>query len=162
MILPLLAAIVAPQLPVAEQNRRMAAYTHLPIRPCETATTPRDAIWIAAQAEGRPVAGCFELSVQAVGDDRDGVYLNSERDYRDPRNVTVRLSHAAARDLRDAIGGATLGDALVGRSLTVRGSVVRQRILFVSEGQPTGQYYYQTHVRVGDVRQIARPAPPPF
>ena len=162
MILSLFAALLAPQLPVAEQNRRMAAYTRLPVEPCEAATSPRDAIWTAAQAEGRPVTGCFELTVQAIGDDRDGVYLNSERDYRDPRNVTIRLSRGAARDLRDAIGGATLGDALVGRTLVVRGSVVRQRILFTGDGRPTGKYYYQTHVRVGDVRQIARPAPPPL
>jgi hypothetical protein len=162
MILSLLSALLAPQLPVLEQNRRMAAYTRLPVRPCEAAITPRDAIWTAAQAEGRPVTGCFELTVQAVGDDRDGVYLNSERDYRDPRNVTVRLTHAGARDLRDALGGATLGDALVGKPLTVDGTVVRQRILFTSGGRPTGRYYYQTHVRVGDVRQIARPIPSPF
>lgn len=149
-------------LPVAEQNRRMAAYVRLPVKPCEQAIAPRDAIMLAAEAEGRPVPGCFELPVAAVGRDRDDTYLNSERDYRDQRSVAVRLRPHAAADLREAMGGAGFGDALVGQRVVVRGRVHRQRIDFTDRGRPTGKYYYQTHIVVTDVGQVARPASPPF
>lgn len=156
MISLLLAAIV--QLPEAEEARRAAAYARLPVATCDTVTTPRDAIWSAAEAGGRPVPGCYALTVAAVGHDGRDAYLNSERDYRDPRSLNVRISRRAERDLADRVGAA-FDDALIGRTLLVRGSVVRQRIDITGGGRPTGKYYYQTHLLVDDAAQVGRPQP---
>ena len=149
---------------VDEANRRTRAYTRLPIRPCgEGATTPADAIRLAAErAPNGAAPGCFELVVRAVEKADRATFLNSEADYRDQRSLNVRLPDPLAARLRDLFGGAEIGDVLVGRPMVVRGVAFRQRIDFLANGRPTGKYYYQTHVAVRAVGQLARPVPPPF
>ena len=50
---------------------------------------PSSAVQLAAAAPRDGVTGVFAMTVRAVGRDERGVYLNSERDYRDQRNLTV-------------------------------------------------------------------------
>ncbi len=114
---------------------------------------PPQAIQLAADAAPRGVAGVFAMQVKAVGATDHVVYLNSETDYRDQRNLTVAVSPAAARQLEARVG-APLARALDRRRILVRGSARRVRIDFVSDGTPSGKYYYQTHVRVTDTAQI--------
>ncbi|WP_445425409.1 MULTISPECIES: hypothetical protein [unclassified Alishewanella] len=83
---------------------------------------------IKAAADSAPagVYGKYTLLIQStgsqIGDDR--IFLNTELDYRDQRNITIALSHDAVKELND------------------------------HAGQPTGKYYYQTHIRVTQVSQI--------
>lgn len=107
----------------------------------------------AAAGPARGVDGVFALNVRAVGADDGRVFLNSQPDYRDPRNLSVVILPSAQPALRERFGP-DLGKALKGQPLLVRGSARLTRIDFSSGGQPSGKYYYQTHVRVADAAQL--------
>ena len=58
--------------------------------------TPMEAVEkSAARAEG--VTGVFELVVRATGTDRGQIFLNSQEDYRDRRNVSLQPPGAPRR-----------------------------------------------------------------
>jgi hypothetical protein len=115
---------------------------------------PREAIVAAADAAPRGVSGEFALVVRATGRERGRVYLNSERDYRDQRNLTVNIDRRAAEALERRYG-APAHLFFENKAIRVRGVVRRVRIDFLWQGRPTGKYYYQTHVLVADPDQIA-------
>ncbi|MGN0861908.1 MAG: hypothetical protein ACI4N1_01125, partial [Stenotrophomonas koreensis] len=67
----------------------------VPSRPAtpERWLDPSMAVMLAAAAgPGRGVDGVFALTVRASGSDRGQLYLNSERDYRNPRNLSIALT----------------------------------------------------------------------
>lgn len=113
---------------------------------------PVDAVRAANEDPGNGVRGEFIVTVRATGAELGRVFLNSEADYRDQRNLTVNLSAVIVPELEQRLG-VPLAD-LRNRRLVVRGIARRVRIDFISEGRPSGKYYYQTHVRVDDARQI--------
>ena len=116
--------------------------------------TPEQAIFAAADAgPRRGVRGVFEMPVQRAEAVGRRFFLNSQRDYRDQRNLSVAIAPSALRALRERFGD-NLSDAFLGRTVRVSGRAERVRIDFVSHGRRTGQYYYQTHVTVFDPRQI--------
>ncbi len=119
-----------------------------------TTISPREAVMLAADAAPDTVSGTFALKVQSTGRERGVVYLNSELDYRDQRNLTVALSPQVVRQLQDRLGtdpAAYLKD----KNILVRGAAMRVRIDFSFNQVKTGKYYYQTHVRVMDADQIS-------
>ncbi len=124
------------------------------------ALTPREAIVAAADAAdsaapaARVVRGTFELPVRATGRQDGRLYANSERDYRDQRNLTVAIEPAAEAGLRERLG-ADPAAALVGRRLRVTGAAQRVTIRFSCADGPSDKYYYQTHVRVFHADQVA-------
>lgn len=117
---------------------------------------PSSAVQLAAAAPRDGVTGVFAMTVRGVGRDGHGVYLNSERDYRDQRNLTVVLSPDVAAQLEGKLGG-PLEQRLRGHAIQVSGTARRTKIVFFADGRPTDKYYYQTHVRVTKAGQI-RPA----
>lgn len=126
-----------------------------------TLIEPMLAVLLAADNEAQGVTGVFGVQVQATGGSRGEVFLNSEPDYRDQRNLTVRFTPdaVAAFHARHGQGPDTM---FKGQRITVIGVARRQRIDFYSDGLPTGKYYYQTHVVVTDPAQVALyEAPPP-
>lgn len=116
------------------------------------AMTPVEAIQRAADDPVNGVTGVFEFTVQ--GATRLGyVFLNSEKDYRDQRCLTVRLSRGNAATIgRDL--GFSLHKGLIGKRIRVTGTARRVRIDISESGSPTGLYYYQTHIYVDDPGQI--------
>ncbi|WGM32476.1 hypothetical protein [Brevundimonas sp. NIBR11] len=120
-------------------------------------TPPSDAmhaIFAAAEAAPDVVPGVYVIQIQGTGR-RDGrLYLNSEADYRDQRNLTIAISPSAFAGLEARFGPAP-ETRLTGRRIAVTGSAMRVRIDFTGNGQPTGKYYFQTHVVVNDADQIA-------
>jgi len=116
-------------------------------------TTPRQAIFLAADAAPAAVEGVFAMNVQATGTHSGQIYLNSELDYRDQRNLTVAITPRAAQQLAQRLGAHPIV-ALEGKDVLVEGSAVRTRINFVANGRMTDKYYYQTHVNVTDADQI--------
>ncbi len=114
---------------------------------------PVQAVQRAADAAPDGVHGVFVLQVRGTGVQNGFVYLNSEADYRDQRNLTIAIAPAAARQLADQFGGDPLA-VLMGKHILVNGTAVRTRIDFLANGRVTGKYYYQTHVRAADLRQI--------
>ncbi len=145
-------------------NRCWAAGCVLLLSGCSTAQlpppnalsgdiSPREAVVAAADAAPRSVPGTFALLVRATGRGGRRVYLNSELDYRDQRNVTVNIDPGAAAALERRFG-APADEFFRGKFIRVRGAARRVRIHFITDGRPTGLYYYQTHVAVGDADQI--------
>ena len=113
---------------------------------------PGQAVLRAADAPHTGVTGVFAMTVKATGVIRS-VYLNSERDYRDPRNLSIEVVPAVAAELEARLG-APAQAVLRGKRILVSGTARRVRIDFTIDGQPSGKYYYQTHVRVTDASQI--------
>jgi hypothetical protein len=115
--------------------------------------TPEQAVLSAARAAPAGVPGTFAMRVQATGVEDGRFYLNSERDYRDQRNLTIALSAQAARQLAERLGSDPM-ETLKGKDVLVIGSAFRTTIYFFANGRPTDKYYYQTHVNVTDAAQI--------
>lgn len=113
---------------------------------------PGQAVLRAADAPQTGITGVFALTVRATGR-ADKVYLNSETDYRDPRNLTIALMPEAVAELAQALGGAP-EELLRGKRILVSGTAMRTRIDFTVDGRQSGKYYYQTHVRVDQASQI--------
>ncbi len=118
-----------------------------------TQASTMDIIAAAAAAAPEGVVGEYQLSIQAAGTDGRAVYLNTELDYRDQRNITIAMSPAVAAALAGA-DAASAQQYFVGKKLLVKGQARRMKIDFMSQGKPTGLYYYQTHIRVKNPEQI--------
>ncbi len=115
--------------------------------------SPAEAIAQAAAAAPGVVSGTFAMKVSATGRDQTQLFLNSETDYRDPRNVSVALTPRAAGHLRERLGANPLV-ALKEKNILVRGAAVRVRIDWYAQGVKTGRFYYQTQIPVLDGDQI--------
>ncbi len=123
--------------------------------------TPEQAVMNAAEVAPQGVSGLFEMTVRASGvADGGRLYLNSQADYRDPRNMSVVLTPALQTELR-ARFGAGPGSFLQGKRIAVRGTARRVRIAFTANGRPTQKYYYQTHLVLERASDLSV-APPPI
>ena len=99
------------------------------------------------------IGGVFEMVVRATGR-RDGLlYLNSEADYRDPRNLTIVVRPDQERALGTRLGAA-VDAAILNKVIAVRGVARKTRIDFTADGRPTGKYYFQTQLALGSARDL--------
>jgi hypothetical protein len=114
---------------------------------------PFEAIQLAAADPANGVAGVFDLTIRASGRDRTFVYFNSEKDYRDQRCLTLRMTRGNAVALIRSLG-LTDRDELIGKRVRVEGTAMRERISFTSGRSRTGLYYYQTHIYVDDPTKV--------
>ncbi len=113
--------------------------------------TPQQAVIGAAEA--RPgIEGHFVLTVRASGR-QEVLYLNSERDYRDPRNLSIAIAPRVEKRLAELLHG-PVPQMLNGRRILVRGTARKTRIDFISNGRRSGKYYYQTHLRLNDAADL--------
>lgn len=112
-----------------------------------------EAVRAAQDDPAHGISGIFPVTVQAIGSEEGRIYLNSERDYRHPLNITVKLDTGLRPELEKAFGLKL--ENLQNRRLLVRGTARRVRIDFINaSGQPSGKYYYQTQISVSDPRQL--------
>lgn len=128
------------------------------LAPQPVVLSPREAIEKAAEAAPAGVLAAYEFSVAAVGQTGDKIYLNSEEDYRDQRCLTLVVLGDAQDALRQQYGD-DLKAALDGKTIRVFGAAQRVRIELTKDGEPTGKYYYQTHVVVGSPKQLLSVSP---
>ena len=77
---------------------------------------------MAADAAPKVVEGVFALTVKAGGRQREMLYLNSELDYRDQRNLTIRIYPEAASKLQERVGGDPI-QRLYDKAILVKGAV---------------------------------------
>ncbi|MGA1797998.1 hypothetical protein VH567_04370 [Sphingomonas sp. 4RDLI-65] len=117
------------------------------------AISPMVAIERAAGLAPGAYPGVFVMTVRASGRQGSSLYLNSESDYRDPRNLSLEVRPIAQAQLETQLG-APAETALQGRTIHVDGEARRVRIDFTSDGRPTGKYYYQTHVVIERGEQL--------
>lgn len=108
----------------------------------------------AAEAAPKGVRGEYELTIKAAGKQGAMLYLNTELDYRDQRNVTVALYPQLVPQLT-AQSGQTPERFFIGKTVRVKGMAQRVRIDFINaEREPSGKYYFQTHIYIKDLSQI--------
>jgi len=124
---------------------------------------PAEAVQLAAAAApDHGVDGTFLITVKATGEDkkRKRLFLNSELDYRDQRNLTVVIEQSAISGL-EATYGKELENYFIGKQVLVSGTAKRVTIYFgkprisAVNGNIRNKYYYQTHVSVVSAEQIA-------
>ena len=114
---------------------------------------PQEAVMKATDAAPRGVYGVFEFDVSRAEQVGPNFFLNSEKDYRDQRNLSIAIGPRARDALLKQLGG-DLRSGLVGKKIRVFGYAKRIKIGFTVKGRFTDKYYYQTHVPIGDARQI--------
>lgn len=114
---------------------------------------PATAVLAAADMAPRGYPGRFGFTVIEGATVGELEFLNSQRDYRDPRNLSVKIGGAALRALEKR-HGTPLHQALKGKAIEVDGVAMRTRIAFYANGRMTDKYYFQTHVAVTDPAQL--------
>lgn len=108
----------------------------------------------AAASAPTGVKGEYVLSIKAAGKQGAVVYLNTELDYRDQRNVVVALHPNIIPQLA-AQYGVTAEEFFIGKTIRVNGDAQRVRIDFINaQRKPSGKYYFQTHIRISNPTQI--------
>jgi len=115
--------------------------------------TPRQAIEKAADAAPAGISGTFDMQVLATGDKDGEIYLNSENDYRDQRNLTVVIRPDVAAAFA-AKYGESAETFFKGKHILVTGEAKRVTIWFLCDDKRTDKYYYQTHVVLTDAGQV--------
>ena len=115
--------------------------------------TPEEAIRQAASAPNG-VSGVFELTVRRAEQVGQNFFLGTQDDYRDPRNLAIRITRPVQLQLRRHFGP-DLKAVFVGKRLLITGRAKSTRIAYLdSAGRRTGRYYHQTHVEVRQPLQI--------
>jgi hypothetical protein len=122
--------------------------------PLTAGMTASQAVMAAAESAPNGVTGTFALMVRRAEMVGPRLFLNSQADYRDQRNLSIAIQHGALGALRQKLGGDPQS-MLKDKDIRVTGVARRTRIDFTENGKPTGKYYYQTHVAVTDPSQIA-------
>lgn len=110
---------------------------------------------IAQTEEKAPegVQGTFQFAIKASGVKSGVVYLNTEMDYRDRRNITVSLPPNLIHAFTEKYGTSP-GSYFINKTIEVTGEAKRLKIYFISSGRVTKKYYFQTHLKVTSLKQI--------
>ena len=122
--------------------------------------SPAQAVMNAAEMPGG-IGGVFEMVVRATGRQGRFLYLNSEADYRDPRNLTIAIAPPEERALAERLGG-PVETTILRKVVAVRGVAKKTRIDFTADGRPTGKYYFQTHLNLASARDLTVEGERPF
>jgi hypothetical protein len=131
-----------------------AVSAHGEVPPDTGLIQPRTAVEKAAAAAPAGVFGTFDVHVLSTGNENGKVFLNSESDYRDQRDLTVELVPSVAHDL-EKIYGAPPETFFRDKHIAVTGQALRVTVWFFdSDGHQSDKYYYQTHVLVATPNQI--------
>ncbi len=112
-----------------------------------------EAVIKAAAADTAGVIGVFDIHTVIADELRERVFLGTQPDYRNQRNLAIAIEPSAMRDLMTRYG-APLTTVLKGKHLLVGGRARPVQIAFTENGRPTGKYYFQTHVVVTHANQI--------
>jgi hypothetical protein len=115
-----------------------------------------DAIMSANQAavEGKslPIA-TYAVTIRASGTQDGIVYLNSQLDYRDQRNISIDLLPKVQTEMVERFGR-QYRKQLEGQAVLVRGQPQRVKIYFITYGEVTDKYYYQTHITLSSADEL--------
>lgn len=101
----------------------------------------------------RGLKGEFVLTIKNSGQQSNRVFLNTESDYRDRRNITVTLAPSFQQAFKTAYNEDILG-FYKNKTIRVKGEAKRMTIWFFAAGKRTEKYYFQTHILVNELSQI--------
>ena len=123
--------------------------------------TPEQAVINAAESEAG-VTGVFEMVIRATGRAQGNLHLNTQLDYRDPRNLSIVIP-AEIEEALAARLGQPVEQAVLNSAIAVRGTARKTRIDFLDpSSRPTGRYYFQTHLRLQAARHLTVAGETPF
>jgi len=109
-------------------------------------------IALAEEKAPEGIEGSFTMDIQSTGRHGD-IFLNTQLDYRDRRNLTVTIDEETGKKLA-AIYGSPPEVYFLNKKVNVDGSAYRAKIwLYINEKQ-TEEYYYQTRIYVTSPNQI--------
>ena len=149
----LLAAVVAVALATTSARSQVGPQAGHPEYVDPRVYSAAEAVRGLADPQTLALPGQFAFVVKGGGRDAERVFLNSEFDYRDAATLTVALSGPAVTALTQRLEGPP-DRLLIGRTIVVNGVAQRVRINLYKDGQPTGEFYFQTHVSVRQADQI--------
>lgn len=89
--------------------------------------TPAQAIGKASEAQAKPVRALFQFRVQSAAKSRAGYYLNSEKDFRSPANLSVAIKESAMAGITKKYGD-DLKSALVGKTIKLIGQARQKTV----------------------------------
>jgi len=102
------------------------------------------------------VKGTFQFLIKASGIAGGVIYLNTEHDYRDRRNISIELSSNIIEALEKKYGDEP-EDFFINKAIEVTGEAKRVTIYFGDKrrrGRKNVSYYFQTHIKVDSMEQI--------
>jgi len=110
---------------------------------------------IALTEENAPkgVKGTFQFPIKAAGSQNNVIFLNTQTDYRDRRNISVAI-HPKLIDALTMKYGTSPEMFFINKTVEVTGEAKRVKIHLTVDGRRTAKYYFQTHVRVSSLNQI--------
>ena len=111
--------------------------------------TARDAIELSENMAPKSVPGLFSLTVKASGRINGIIYLNTELDYRDRRNVSIVLLPEYQKAFIDEYG-VEADILLMNKNIMVNSAAQQRKITFTTNDK----YYFQTHIPVKNMKQI--------
>lgn len=153
-----LLALLLATAPVEAPKSAIMAVTPPPIC-AERCINPIEAVTLTAQiGNGAGLMGDFAMTVKAIGFERGLFYLNSELDYRDRNCLTVVIPAATMAKLVGSTDLEAVKKSYVGNRISMRGVARQVRVDFIVENQPTGKYYYQSHLFVANEQNLVRTA----
>jgi len=115
---------------------------------------PEQAIFAAAKYAPNAIHCTIHFTVRAA-EEQDGIiYLNSEKDYRDQRNVSIALLPNAQLEV-GKIYGKEAKEFFLNKTVAVEGLVQRVTIIFTVDGRPSEKFYYQTQIPVQFASQLS-------
>ena len=116
-------------------------------------TSTMNLIALTEEAAPAGIKGVFKLSIKAAGIQNSGIYLNTELDYRDRRNVSVAIHPRTVNAFIKKYG--TSPDLyFINKTVEVTGEAKRMIIDFYAMGKKTEKYYFQTHINITSLDQI--------
>lgn len=118
------------------------------------ATDVMSLIQQASESAPKGIKGTFQLFIKATGIKRNIVYLNTELDYRDRRNITIAL-HPKLVNAFIAKYGVSPEEYFINKNIQVKGEAKQVKIWLISDGRRTDKYYYQIHIRVISIDQLS-------
>ena len=138
------------------------AVAQVPSAPAQASISPAPSEWLGftpaevveqvSKSHPRPVATWFHFVVEGIGTERSRVFLNSEKDYRDPLCLTIVLDEEQTLQLLAKLGLPEIGE-LIGQHIAVLAIAHRVKVDFYTDGLKTDKYYYQTHASfIGEPR----------
>ncbi|MBO1358654.1 hypothetical protein J2D73_02430 [Acetobacter sacchari] len=114
--------------------------------------TPEQAVMAAARTESG-ISGKFLMTVQATGYDKGNLYLNSEKDYRDQRNLSIEIDQELIKTLEARLHE-NPSTYYLNKRIEISGTALKVRIAFVVNGEITDKYYFQTHIDLENANSI--------
>ncbi|MEO8619086.1 MAG: hypothetical protein ABI412_06965 [Sphingomicrobium sp.] len=160
LLLPMLVAAPPPMIQLPPPVSINVRGRNVPMTPTRALAAgmvrlrPEEAVIKASEAGSPGVVGVFDLSVVIANEVDRRIFLGTQPDYRDQRNLAIAIEPDAFRGLMSRYG-APIVDKLRGKHLLVIGKAVPVKISINDElGRPTGKYYFQTHVAVTHPEQI--------